>query len=67
MTQHTHNAQDIDRAIRLGVWYADYTPADLYVMSKAQEADKRNAGRFTVAICALTFLAMCAYLWLGVL
>lgn len=60
----THTPQDIDRAIQLGVAWQDYTPAELYVMTKDADAMNRLA-LVTVGICVTAGAAMIAALVLG--
>ena len=61
---HRHTPLDIDRAIRLGVEWEKYTPAELYVMAKDQAAMNRRA-HCTVAICVTAGTAMIAALTMG--
>jgi hypothetical protein len=61
---HRHTPLDIDRAIRLGVAWQKYTPAELYVMAKDQAAMNRRA-HWTVAICVTAGTAMIAALTMG--
>jgi len=61
---HRHTPADIDRAIKLGVAWDEYTPAELYVMAKDQAAMNRLA-HWTVAICVTAGTAMIAALTMG--
>jgi len=61
---HRHTPADIDRAIRLGVAWQDYTPAELYLLHKGQQANNRLAF-WTVAICVTAGTAMIAALTMG--
>ena len=61
---HRHTPLDIDRAIRLGVEWEKYTPAELYVMAKHQAAMNRLA-HWIVAICGTAGTAMIAALTMG--
>lgn len=62
--KHKHTPYDIDRAIRLGVHWQDYTPDELYVMAKDQAAMNRLA-LVTVGICVTAGAAMVAALVVG--
>jgi hypothetical protein len=61
---YKHTPADIDRAIRLGVHWQDYTPAELYLLHKGQQANNRLA-HWTVAICVTAGTAMIAALTMG--
>jgi hypothetical protein len=61
---YKHTPADIDRAIKLGVAWDEYTPAELYVMAKDQAAMNRLA-HWTVAICVAAGSAMIAALTMG--
>jgi len=61
---YKHTPADIDRAIKLGVAWDEYTPAELYVMAKDQAAMNRLA-HWTFAICVTAGTAMIAALTMG--
>lgn len=61
---YKHTTADIDRAIRLGVAWQDYTPAELYLLHKGQQASNRLAF-WTVAICVTAGTAMISALTMG--
>jgi hypothetical protein len=61
---YKHTPADKERAMKLGVEWEKYTPAELYVMAKDQAAMNRLA-RWTVAICVTAGTAMIAALTMG--
>lgn len=53
---HQYTGGDVDRAIKLGVHWQDHSPADLYLMAKAQERENRRWSILTAA-CVIVALA----------